>query len=175
MCCQDVCQKFLFLVKRTVNIFTFLKVYALRRPPDDTQDHTYVLCRGLMAWWNNYIQDTKHRIVHRHCCCFTNVPLMWIVSGSPGPVRSLSPCISADWSRHKLITITHWSNWPSPDHRVAANRLVRESIAWSEEVGAASRDTEEGGGMFCRRSIWLNSTVSGCVLVHLSYSLCSLF
>lgn len=103
------------------------------------------------AWWNNYIQHTKHRGLHRRCCCccFTNVLLMCIVSGSTSPVHSLSACIGVDWFRHKLITITHWSNWPGPDHRVANNWLVWGSILWSEKVGAENTDAEEGGGMFC--------------------------
>lgn len=105
-------------------------------------------------------------------CYFTNVLLMWIVSCSPGPVRSPCACIGVDWSRHKIITVTHWSNWPGPDQ--SSNRSTGPgSILWSEEVGAESRDAEKGGGMFCNvadQSGW--TAVSGCVLVHLSHSLC---
>lgn len=89
----------------------------------------------------------QHRIVNWQCCCFTNLVLMWIVIGSLGSVHRLSACMRVDWSRRKLITIIHWSNWPSPDHRVGTDRLVQGSI-WSEEVGAERRDAEEGGGMF---------------------------
>lgn len=143
----SVCSHFLFFSfwRQASTFLLFANIETLCR----SAVHRYVLCGGLMAWWNNYVQDAKNRILQRHCCCFTNVLLIWIVSGSPGPVRSLSACISVDWSRHKLITITHWSNWPGPDQRVATDRLVRGSILWSEEVGAESRDAEEGGGMFC--------------------------
>lgn len=72
----------------------------------------------------------------------TNRPLTWIPSGPPGPA-----CVAVDWSRHKLITITHSSNWPGPVHREAADRLFWGSMGWSEEVAAERRDAEEGGGM----------------------------
>lgn len=95
---------------------------------------TYVHIRGeIFFFFSGYSNNSG---------VVTNRPLTWIPSGPPGPA-----CVAVDWSRHKLITITHSSNWPGPVHREAADRLFWGSMGWSEEVAAERRDAEEGGGM----------------------------
>lgn len=83
-------------------------------------------------WKNSCVQDTKHGVLHRHCCCFTDMLQIWIVSGSPGSVRSLPACISVDWSRHKLITITHWGNWARPRSQ-SSNRSTDPGDQFSDQ------------------------------------------
>lgn len=91
---------------------------------------------------NNYLQDAATCVVSQiWCWCEESVV-------PSAPVRSLPTYIGANWSRHKLITIIHWSNWPGPDRRVATDWLFFGSILWSEVVAAETEDAEERGGMF---------------------------
>lgn len=139
-----------FFVKKSLDIFKFLQTQKPTVSIEITCKSTHM--HSVEVWWCD--ETITFRILstwalHQRYCCFTNVLLMCIVSSSPSPIHSLSAGISVDWSRHKLITITHWSNWPGPDQRVATDWLVEGSILWSEEVGAEDRDAEEGGRMLC--------------------------